>query len=129
MCNSCPKAHLTSQCRQKFLYGGRGKTEQRDQGEGLGKLSVCRRAQSILSKLGFIILVLQLTVNNSLKAGMAEGRSLYFLKLVLRVLIKTCSLPTSCVLVRVSIYRKNVKRMVGRVTIPHCYIIAGLMMF
>ena len=38
---------------------------------------------------------------------MPEGWSLELLKLVLRILIQTCYLCTSYILVRVSIYRKN----------------------
>ena len=59
----------------------------------------------------YVILVLQLKVNKSPIAGNPEGQSLYFFKLVPRILIQTWCLPASYILVRVSIYRNNVKRM------------------
>ena len=52
----------------------------------------------------------------------AEGQSLYILKLVSRIPIQTGYLSTSFILVRVGICKNTVKRMVGWVAIPHCYV-------
>ena len=60
-------------------------------------------------------------VSKSPRAGILEGWSLYLLKLVPRILIWTPCLSASYILVRVSTYRNNAKRMVGWVTISHCY--------
>lgn len=69
----------------------------------------------------YFILVLQLKVSKSLGTWMTEG-DLYFLKLVPKILIQTCCSSTSYILVTVSIYRNNVKIMVGWVTLPYYYI-------
>ena len=60
-------------------------------------------------------------VSKSPRAGMPEGWGLYFLKLVPKILVQTCCSYISHILVRVSTYRNSVKRMVGWVTISHCY--------
>ena len=60
-------------------------------------------------------------VSKSLGTGMLEGQSLYLLKLAPRILMQICCSLTSYILVTVSIYRNNVKRMAGWVTIFHCY--------
>ena len=52
---------------------------------------------------------------------MPEGQSLYPLKLLPRILIQTCCSSTSYILIKVSIYGNNVKRIVGWITISHCY--------
>ena len=49
---------------------------------------------------------------------MPKGWSLYLLKLVSRILIQTYCLSANYILVRVSIYGNDVKRMVGWVTTP-----------
>ena len=49
----------------------------------------------------------------------SQGRSLYLLKLVARILIQTRCLSTSYVLVKISYYRNSVKRTLGWVTISH----------
>ena len=64
-----------------------------------------------------VILASLLKVSKYPRAGMPEGRSLYLLKLVPRILTQTCCSSTSYILV--STYRNNVKRMVEWVTIPH----------
>ena len=60
-------------------------------------------------------------VSISPRAGMLEGQCLYLLKLVPRIVIQTCCSFSSFMLVRVSIYRNNVKGLVGWVTISHHY--------
>lgn len=55
------------------------------------------------------------------RTEMIEGLSLHLLKLVLKIIIDTFCLSKSYILLRVRIYRNNVKKMVGRVTIFHCY--------
>ena len=69
----------------------------------------------------YIILSPWSKVSKSPGAQMPEGRRMYLLKLVPRILIQPCCSSTSYVLVRVSTYRNNGKRIVGWVTISHCY--------
>ena len=101
---------------------------------------MCRLARSILTRQvmvrcaaswfshpGFTSSWLHITLAPCLKAskspgtGMPEGRGLYLLKLVSRVLIQTWCLPITYILVRVCTYRNNVKRIMGWVTISHSY--------
>ena len=129
------KPILTSHCSHR-----RGKAEQREQRgqrERAEKFSMCRWVQSILIRqvmgccasskfspsLFYVILVLQL-ISKSSRAWVID-QSLYPLTLVPRILIQTCCPSISHILVSVSIYRNNVKIMVGRITIPpvaviHC---------
>ena len=61
------------------------------------------------------------SVGKSPRARMLGGRGLYLLKLVPRILVQARCSSTSCILVRVSTYRNNVKRIVRWPTIFHCY--------
>lgn len=83
---------------------------------------VCRPSSWSLSSWFYIILVLQLKVNRSPRTGMTQGQHLHLLKLISMILTQTCCLFTSCIPVSVSIYRNNVKRMVGWVTVPEGFI-------
>ena len=71
---------------------------------------------------GLVILAPWLKVSSLLELGCLKV-SVYLLKLVFRILIETCCLSASSilVLVRASTYRNNVKRRVECVTSPHCY--------
>lgn len=83
-----------------------------------GQVMVWRASSWSSSSWFYIILVLQLKVNKSPRTGMTEGWHLHLLKLISRILMQTCCLFTSCILARVSIYRDNVKRMVGWFRFP-----------
>ena len=121
-----PKPISMSQRRQRFLSRGRGKAEQRDQGEGVEKFSTCNE-QSILIKnlVTYQAMVLcasswitgvlapWLKVSKSPGAGMPEGWHLCLLKLVPRILTQTCCSSASCTLVRVRTYRNNATRVAG----------------
>ena len=132
-----PSPHLSG--GRSFYKEGTGNRTKRSR-KGVEKFSTCRRAQSTLirqvmawwasSWLGhpgltsswlYVTLAPRMKVSKSSGAGMAEGQSLYLLKLIARILIQTCCTSTSYTLVRASIYRNNVKRMLGWVTISHRY--------
>ena len=59
------------------------------------------------------------SLGKSPRARMLGGRGLYLLKLVPRILVQARCSSTSCILVRVSTYRNNVKRMMGWVILSH----------
>ena len=128
-----------SQSLSTRLIGGRGfdkegegnRTESK---KGVAKFSTCRPARSALIRQVTVlcassclvirlhsVLAPQLKVSKSSGAGMPEGWSLCFSKLLPRILIQTRCSSTSYILVRARTYRHKVKRMVGWVTIPHCY--------
>ena len=65
-----------------------------------------------------IILPLLLKVSKSPRVGMPKVWSLYLLKLVPRIFIQAFCLSTSYILVRVSTYRNNIKRMLGELQSP-----------
>ena len=132
-----------SQSPSPRLIGGRGFYKEgvgngtKRSREEVAKFPMCRWVQSIpawqvmvwcafywFSYSGFtpswlhITLALRLKVSKYPGAGMPQDQILYLLKLFPRILIHTCYSSTSYILVRLSTYRNNVKRMVGWVTIP-----------
>ena len=66
-----------------------------------------------------VILASWLKIGKSSGAGTPEGWSLYLLKLIPRIIVQTCCSSISYIVVRVSTYRNNGKRMMGWVTISH----------
>ena len=92
--------------------------------------SVCHPGSAIqpTSPWCYIALAPWLKVSMCPGAGMPEGWSLCLSKLVPRILIPTCCLSTDYVLVRHT-RRNDVRRMVGRVRIPHCYNFPPLLTF
>ena len=130
----CLKTHLhLSVEAEVFIRRERG-PEQRDQGRGL-KSSLRAEEHSPFQEgkwwsgvchPGLVILDLRQSGSTvegqQISRGWDSWRSdSIFLKVVERILIQICRSSTSYMLVRVRIYRNNVKRMVGWVTIPHCY--------
>ena len=95
-----------------FYKVGEGNRTKRSK-EGIKMFCMCRWVESILirqvmvscksswfSAPGFTSFWLNVTLAPG--AGMPKGCRLYYLKLVLRILIQTCCLSTSYILVRVS---------------------------
>ena len=126
MADSCLKAHLhISVQAEVFIRMERGSRTKRSRG-GCWKFSSCGPAQSTPIRTSKLVKQLYASSwfyswRSAPRAGMTEGWSVYLLKLVPRILIQTCCLSTRYILVRDSIYRNNVKRMVGWVTVPHYY--------
>ena len=137
---SCLKAHLHFSVESEVFYKEGGGNRTKRSREGIEKFSTCRLVQSFpirqvmvwcasswFCHSGFTSCQLhvfpapQSKVMKSPGSGIPEGWSLYLLKLVPRsLIIQTCCLSTSYILVRVSSYRSNVKRMVGWVIISNC---------
>ena len=133
------------------LSGGRGFYKEGEENrtkrprERVEKFSTCRRAQCILitqvmvqcasswfshpgsrhpgftSAWFYISLTPSMQVSTSPWAGVPEGQTQCLLKLVPRILTRTCCFSTSYLLVRVHAYRNKVKRMAVRIRTPHCY--------
>ena len=137
--DSCLKAHLHISVQAEVLKRRRRRQNNEIKG-GAWKFSRRRRAQSIsirqvmvwcapswFSRPGpssswlLVILAPQLKASRFPGAGLFESHSLYLLKSVIKILIQTRCLYTSYISARVSIYRNNVKRIVGWVIFPHCY--------
>ena len=123
------KAHLhISVEAEDFIRRERENRTKRSR-EGAKKFSLCRQAQSIPIRQVMVRYASSwcghpgstLMVSKSPGTRIPEGQRLYLLKLVPRILIQTCCLSLCYILVRVSTYRNNVKRMLGWVTISHSY--------
>ena len=129
MGDSCLNAHRhISVQAEVFLRKERVGRTKRSR-HGVVKFSTCRRAQSIPIRQVMVRCASSwfshsgpwLKAIKSPGAGMPEGQSLCLVKLIPRILIQTCCLSTSYVPARASIYKKNVKRIVGWLTVPHYY--------
>ena len=128
---------LTSQSPSPPLSGGSefykegGETEQRDQGGGGFEVLYVQTSTVHSNKASDSLVCIVLVSSSwlhaildpwkSLRAGMPEGQSVSYEQLVPRILTQTCCSSTSCILVRISTYRNDVRRMVGWVLISHHY--------
>lgn len=110
----CPKPSQYLSAGRRFYKEGKGKRKKEIKVRGWKRSP--RADQGQVMGDGCILLV-AVEGQQASAAGMTEGWSLCLWRLVPRILIQTCCFSTSCPLVRAHIYRNNIKRTVGWVTV------------